>query len=162
VGRTRTGPADDCELTKIPFCSCAKYTAGFFNAYARIAERDDLDGEAQDAWGLEALAGSHGAWRLVANPVMIGQVFSELEADEIGEPLSELGVLTRATKAPIPTSGTGIQLSGTDSFARSVSGNLRTSFSSAATSIHLGRWRFAVTKSPQQDRRSPWSSSSRA
>ena len=23
--------------------SCAKYNAGFFNAYARIAERDDLD-----------------------------------------------------------------------------------------------------------------------
>ena len=24
-------------------CSCAKFNAGFFNAYARIAERDDLD-----------------------------------------------------------------------------------------------------------------------
>ena len=24
-------------------CSCAKFNAGYFNAYARIAERDDLD-----------------------------------------------------------------------------------------------------------------------
>jgi alkaline phosphatase D len=256
VGRTRTGPADDCELTKIAFCSCAKYTAGFFNAYARIAEHEDLDfvvhlgdyiyvagnddpkargpsigrgvepphecvtladyraryahyrrdpdvqrlhlrhpvvampddndiandawrdgagshdperhgdwhqrkaaalqawqewiparidgpnklyrrlplgklgdllllderterdrqtgrpemedprrsmlGKAQYAWLLESLAAVPGTWRLIGNPVMIGQAFTELEARDVGEPLSEVGVLSKTDDGPDP------------------------------------------------------------
>jgi len=42
VGRTRTLPADAPRL-RLAMVSCAKFNAGFFNAYARIAERDDLD-----------------------------------------------------------------------------------------------------------------------
>jgi alkaline phosphatase D len=42
VGRTRTLP-DDPDHLRIAMVSCAKFNAGFFNAYARIAERDDLD-----------------------------------------------------------------------------------------------------------------------
>lgn len=42
VGRTRTLGADP-QRVRFATCSCAKHNAGFFNAYARIAERDDLD-----------------------------------------------------------------------------------------------------------------------
>jgi alkaline phosphatase D len=43
VGRTRTLSADGCDGVRFAVCSCAKYTAGYFNAYGRIAERPDLD-----------------------------------------------------------------------------------------------------------------------
>jgi len=42
VGRTRTLESD-AERLRFATCSCAKHNAGFFNAYARIAARDDLD-----------------------------------------------------------------------------------------------------------------------
>jgi alkaline phosphatase D len=41
VGRTRTLPAHPDRI-RFAMVSCAKFNAGFFNAYARIAERDDL------------------------------------------------------------------------------------------------------------------------
>jgi alkaline phosphatase D len=43
VGRTKTLPVAPIESLRFAMCSCAKFNAGFFNAYARIAERDDLD-----------------------------------------------------------------------------------------------------------------------
>ena len=43
VGRTRTRPGGDAERLRFAFTSCAKFNAGFFNAYERIADRDDLD-----------------------------------------------------------------------------------------------------------------------
>jgi alkaline phosphatase D len=43
VARTRTLPGEDAERLRFAACSCAKFNAGYFNAYARIAERDDLD-----------------------------------------------------------------------------------------------------------------------
>ena len=43
VGRTRTLPAGDVDHIRFAVVSCAKFNAGFFNGYARIAERDDLD-----------------------------------------------------------------------------------------------------------------------
>jgi alkaline phosphatase D len=42
VARTRTLPAQ-AERARFAMCSCAKFNAGFFNAYARIAEHEDLD-----------------------------------------------------------------------------------------------------------------------
>ena len=36
-------PATRRDALRFAMCSCAKYNAGHFNAYARIAERDDLD-----------------------------------------------------------------------------------------------------------------------
>ena len=42
TGRTRTLAAEP-EPVCFATCSCAKFNAGYFNAYARIAERDDLD-----------------------------------------------------------------------------------------------------------------------
>jgi alkaline phosphatase D len=42
VGRTRTLPVDPDHL-RFAVVSCAKFNAGFFNGYARIAERDDLN-----------------------------------------------------------------------------------------------------------------------
>ena len=45
TGRTRTAPAPGQDVDRLRFAvvSCANVQAGFFNAYARIAERDDLD-----------------------------------------------------------------------------------------------------------------------
>jgi alkaline phosphatase D len=43
TGRTKTLPAEGVEHLRFAQVSCAKFNAGFFNAYARIAERDDLD-----------------------------------------------------------------------------------------------------------------------
>jgi alkaline phosphatase D len=43
VARTKTLPAGHVERIRFAQCSCAKFNAGFFNGYARIAERDDLD-----------------------------------------------------------------------------------------------------------------------
>jgi alkaline phosphatase D len=42
TGRTWTLRADADRL-RFATCSCAKHNAGYFNAYGRIAERDDLD-----------------------------------------------------------------------------------------------------------------------
>lgn len=41
-GRFRTLPVDGRPL-RLGVVSCAKFNAGYFNAYARVAERDDLD-----------------------------------------------------------------------------------------------------------------------
>jgi alkaline phosphatase D len=43
VGRTRTLSGEGAERLRFATCSCAKFNAGFFNAYSRIAERADLD-----------------------------------------------------------------------------------------------------------------------
>ena len=41
-GRTRTLPEGDPDAIRFGQVSCAKFNAGHFNAYARLAERDDL------------------------------------------------------------------------------------------------------------------------
>jgi hypothetical protein len=43
IGHTKTLPEGATEHVRIGVCSCAKYTSGYFNAYARMAERADLD-----------------------------------------------------------------------------------------------------------------------
>ncbi len=43
IGRTRTLPRDDVEHVRMAFASCANLPAGFFNGYACMAERDDID-----------------------------------------------------------------------------------------------------------------------
>ena len=43
MARTRTLPAQGVEHVRFAMASCASYNAGWFNAYARIAERRDLD-----------------------------------------------------------------------------------------------------------------------
>jgi PhoD-like phosphatase/PhoD-like phosphatase, N-terminal domain len=43
IGRTRTLPGAGVKRLRFAVCSCAKYNAGFFNAYSRIADRGDLD-----------------------------------------------------------------------------------------------------------------------
>ena len=42
AGHTRTLPEGDLERIRFAQVSCAKFNAGHFNAYARLAERDDL------------------------------------------------------------------------------------------------------------------------
>ena len=42
TGRTRTLPEGDLAFTRFAQVSCAKFNAGHFNAYARLAERDDI------------------------------------------------------------------------------------------------------------------------
>src|SRR6185295_8849732 len=43
VGRTRTLPVGNVDRLRLAYASCSNYPWGYFNAYARIAERDDLD-----------------------------------------------------------------------------------------------------------------------
>lgn len=43
VGRTRTAPAGGGDHLRLGVVSCSNYQGGFFNAYARLAERNDLD-----------------------------------------------------------------------------------------------------------------------
>ncbi|HEX4895831.1 MAG TPA: alkaline phosphatase D family protein [Solimonas sp.] len=43
VGRTRTLPTGSVERLRIAVVSCASYAHGLFNAYARVAARQDLD-----------------------------------------------------------------------------------------------------------------------
>lgn len=43
IGRLRTLPGAEVDHLRFAVVSCAKYNAGFFNGYARIAERDDLN-----------------------------------------------------------------------------------------------------------------------
>lgn len=43
VGRTRTLPDGEVSRLRMAVVSCSSYPHGYFNAYARIAERNDLD-----------------------------------------------------------------------------------------------------------------------
>jgi alkaline phosphatase D len=43
IGRTRTLPIGSIERVRLGFCSCSNYPAGFFNVYAALARRRDLD-----------------------------------------------------------------------------------------------------------------------
>lgn len=43
VGRTRTLPGEDAEHAKLAVVSCSNHPHGFFNAYACIAGRDDVE-----------------------------------------------------------------------------------------------------------------------
>jgi alkaline phosphatase D len=43
VGRTRTLPSGRVERFRLGFCSCSNYPGGYFNAYAKLAARDELD-----------------------------------------------------------------------------------------------------------------------
>jgi alkaline phosphatase D len=43
IGRTKTLPVGNISSLRFAFASCANYPQGYFNAYARIAERHDLD-----------------------------------------------------------------------------------------------------------------------
>jgi alkaline phosphatase D len=43
IGRTRTLPGGSPDRVRLAFCSCANVAWGFFNAYALIARRVDLD-----------------------------------------------------------------------------------------------------------------------
>jgi alkaline phosphatase D len=43
VGRTRTAPVGAVAGARFGVVSCSNYQHGFFNAYARLAEREDLD-----------------------------------------------------------------------------------------------------------------------
>ena len=42
IARTRTLPTGRVARVRFAVCSCAKYTAGYFNGYGRIADRDDV------------------------------------------------------------------------------------------------------------------------
>lgn len=43
VGRTKTAAADDSTPVKLAVVSCSNYEAGYYNAFARIAEKEDLN-----------------------------------------------------------------------------------------------------------------------
>jgi alkaline phosphatase D len=43
IGRTRTLPVGDTQRVRMAVVSCSNHAAGYFNVYARIAQRADLD-----------------------------------------------------------------------------------------------------------------------
>lgn len=43
TGRTKTLPEGDVSSVNLAVMSCSNYPAGFFNAYAEVAKRDDID-----------------------------------------------------------------------------------------------------------------------
>ncbi len=43
LGRTKTAPTGSTDSAKIAVMSCSSIYSGFFNAYARLAERNDID-----------------------------------------------------------------------------------------------------------------------
>ncbi|MEN7548396.1 alkaline phosphatase D family protein [Rapidithrix thailandica] len=43
TGETRTAPTGDQEQLKFGFVSCSNYQTGYFNAYKKLAEREDLN-----------------------------------------------------------------------------------------------------------------------
>lgn len=43
IGRTRTAPAGSPKSVRLAVLTCADYSRGLYNAYARVAERDDID-----------------------------------------------------------------------------------------------------------------------
>ena len=43
IGRTKTTPSDSYDHARIGVVTCSNYPAGFFNAYGRLAERNDID-----------------------------------------------------------------------------------------------------------------------
>jgi alkaline phosphatase D len=43
IGRTKTLPASNAQRVRLALASCSNYPVGFFNVYARIAARADLD-----------------------------------------------------------------------------------------------------------------------
>ena len=55
VGRTRTLPVGSTHSLRMAVVSCSNHAAGYFNAYARIAERADIDAEAAEEIHIETL-----------------------------------------------------------------------------------------------------------
>src|SRR4051812_12420666 len=67
-------------------------------------ERPDrvLLGDEQFAWLTDRLTSSRARWRLIGQSVMIAQVKPDLMPEDIGDPLGELGVLTKREHGPEP------------------------------------------------------------
>ncbi|MGH2736992.1 MAG: alkaline phosphatase D family protein [Actinomycetota bacterium] len=61
-----------------------------------------LLGAEQFEWLATRLRGSEAAWRLIGNGVMLGQVSTDFMPEEVGDPLSELGILTAREHGPNP------------------------------------------------------------
>lgn len=43
IGRTRTAPSGNVDQLRVAVVSCSNYQAGYFNAYERMASRNDID-----------------------------------------------------------------------------------------------------------------------
>ncbi len=59
-------------------------------------------GREEHEWFTGELRRSRATWRLIGNDVMIGQVFTSFLPEELGNPLSEVGVLTERGRGPEP------------------------------------------------------------
>jgi alkaline phosphatase D len=61
-----------------------------------------LLGEEQFEWFAKECESSTATWRIIANAVMIGQVKTDFMPEDLGNPLGELGVLTKKEHGPEP------------------------------------------------------------
>ncbi|MBW3561562.1 MAG: alkaline phosphatase D family protein [Actinobacteria bacterium] len=65
-------------------------------------EDRQLLGEPQHRWLCQRLRDSEATWKLVGNPIMVGQVYTHLTPDWLGRPLAELGILTEEEHGASP------------------------------------------------------------
>jgi alkaline phosphatase D len=65
------------------------------------ADRTLLGGH-QFTWFVDQCEKTRAKWRIIVNSVMMGQVKSDFMPEELGNPLSELGVLTKREHGPEP------------------------------------------------------------
>jgi alkaline phosphatase D len=80
IGRTRTLPAKATDKVVFAVCSCSHYGFGFFNGYAEIAKRDDLDavlhlGDYIYEYGVKAYGGEVGV-KLGRAPIPPSEIVS--------------------------------------------------------------------------------------
>ncbi|MFT5891185.1 MAG: alkaline phosphatase D [Dokdonia sp.] len=81
IGRTRTAPTGTSDMSHLRFAitSCSNYQAGYFNAYKKIAERQDLDAVIHLGDYIYEYGGGPGTYG-----------YDESRADRINEPIDEI------------------------------------------------------------------------
>ena len=89
VGRTKTAPAAGqvVDRLRLGLVSCSNYEGGYFNAYARLAERNDLDailcaGDYLYEYGQGAYGPGADIGRVVEPPLEPGVTQTQTEAEE--------------------------------------------------------------------------------
>lgn len=110
-------------------------------------------GREQFDWFLSELANSSAVWRLIGNSVMIGQVYTGFLPDEVGRPLSEVGILTHHDLGPAPDQWDGYPAERDRLFRFIENTPVRNSLFLSGD-VHTG-WAIDVKRNPFDDREEP-------
>lgn len=82
------------DLVDILMLDCRTWRDEQIGPPAMYAQEREMLGQHQHDWVCDQLARSSATWKLVGNPVMVGQVYTTLLPDSLAAPLAELGILT--------------------------------------------------------------------